>query len=286
MKKNLQYKYDDGVDENGKEKHLHLLDAGDGFKPLTGTSSVEDVLAKVLTWWASGLAVSKLGWIKKVDSRKVSKEEVEKNEIARLDSASLWREKIWTMAPEDYLKLLDEAYKAHSVKLKDTASAGTDLHAELEHWVRAKMGIGPMRADYDVKIKPFTDWAEGSVKKFLWSEAHCFDENLWVGGISDAGAELNDGSLAVIDFKSAKQVYESHFIQAGGYAIQIDQNGLWDKEGKVNKKLDKPIDYLIVVPFGAEKIEPTARQDVANCKKAFADCVSLYRFLGLTKSNN
>src|SRR3990167_2485142 len=279
----MKYKYENGIDERGKEKHLHLLDIGDGYKPLTGTSSVVDVLAKVLTWWASGLAVGKLGWIKKLDPRKASKEAIEKNEIERLDSASLWREKIWTMPPEDYLKSLDEAYKAHSVKLKDTASAGTDLHAELEHWVRAKMGIGPMRADYDAKIKPFTDWAESNVKKFIWSEAYCFDEALFIGGISDAGAELNDGSLAIIDFKSSKEAYESHFLQAGGYAIQIEKNGLWDKEGKVNKKIEKPISYLIIVPFGAEKIEPVARQDVANCKEAFAHCVSLYRFLGLTK---
>lgn len=270
----MKYTFDD-------TKHLHLLDE----RPLTGTSSITDVLAKVLTWWASGLAVGKFGWVKKADPRKATKEEIEKNEIERNNKAVEMLGRLGGMNTQDYINLLDEAYKAHSVKLKDSAKTGTDLHAELEHWVRAKMGIGPMRADYDVKIKPFTDWAEANVKRFLWSEAHCFDEVLFVGGISDAGAKLNDGSLAVIDFKSAKEVYESHFIQAAGYATQIEKNGLWDKNGKVNKKLDKQIGYLIIVPFGANKIEPTARQDVANCKEAFAHCVALYRFLGLTKNN-
>ena len=56
----MKYKFDESIDpETGKQNHLHLLDG----KPLTGTSSVEDVLSKVLTWWASGLAVEKFGWL-------------------------------------------------------------------------------------------------------------------------------------------------------------------------------------------------------------------------------
>ena len=79
------YKFDD-------KNHLHTLNG----KALTGTSSIGNVLAKPLTWWASGLAVSKLGWIKKTDTRKATKEEVALNAEARKESAELWREKIWT----------------------------------------------------------------------------------------------------------------------------------------------------------------------------------------------
>lgn len=245
-------------------------------KPLTGTSSVGDVLAKNLVWWAAEL------------SAVVCLESGEKIPNIREEYLS-------AVNSPDKKKAIDELQKkypifkkarfAHFDKKNETAKTGVNLHAELEHWVRAKMGIGPYKADYDPKIKPFIDWAENVVKRFLWSEAHCFDEDLWVGGISDTGVELNDETYAIIDFKSAKEAYVNYFIQAGGYALQVEKNGLWDKEGKVNKKLDKPISHLIIVPFGAETIEPAIRHNVADYKDGFRNCVSLYRLLGMSKIN-
>lgn len=269
------YKFDETI-------HLHLYNKDGEWKPLTGTSSVVNVLAKVLTWWASGLAVGKLGWVKKVDPRKGTVEEVKANMALRTSTARKALTAIKKMTTAGFIELLDEAYKAHSVKLKDSAVAGTDLHAELEAFVKGKMGIMPVRT-YDPKIKPFIDWADQNVKKFLWSEAHCYDEGLWVGGICDAGAELMDGTIALIDFKSAKEAYDSHFIQAAGYAYQIDNGGLWDKTGSRNKKLEKPIEHLVIVPFGAEVIIPQFKNNVADFKQGFANCVQLYRLLGMDK---
>lgn len=269
------YKFDDKI-------HLHLFNKDGEWKPLTGTSSVVNVLAKVLTWWASGLAVAKFGWIKKADPRKFTKEQVKENDLERRAAAVKALTAIKKMTPSAFLELLDEAYKAHSVKLKDSAVAGTDLHAELEAYVKGKMGLKPVRK-YDPKIKPFTDWAAANVKKFLWSEAHCYDELLWVGGICDAGAELLDGSIALIDFKSSKEAYDSHFIQAGGYAYQIDNGGLWDSTGTKNKQLGKQIEHLIIVPFGAEVIVPQFKNNVGDYKQGFANCVQLYRLLGMDK---
>lgn len=271
----MSYKFDKAI-------HLHLYQKDGEYKPLTGTSSVVNVLAKVLTWWASGLAVGKLGWIKKVDPRKSTKEQIEANRIARITSVTKALEIIKKLTPELFLALLDDAYKAHSVKLKDSAAAGTDLHAELEAYVKGKMGLVKVRA-YDPKIQPFIDWAEKNVKKFLWSEAHCFDLDLWVGGISDVGAELMDGSIALIDFKSSKEAYDSHFIQAAGYSIQIENNGLWDSQGTKNKKLDKDIEHLIIVPFGAEKIIPQFRNNVTDYQQGFINCLQLYRLMGMDK---
>lgn len=249
---------------------------------LTGTSSIGDVLAKPLTWWASGMAVGRLGWIHpdiKKNGRTVSKVPLEQ----RTKAVASVLEQIKASTPEEYVKLLDEAYKAHSVKLKDTAKAGTDLHAELERFVKNQMnGVEDI---YNEQINPFVDWAGENVKNFLWSEAHCFDEELFVGGITDCGAEMKDGQYAIIDFKSSKEAYPTQFTQCAGYAIQVEKNGLWDSEGKHNKKIDGVIGLLIVVPFGAEVVEPVARVDVQNCKDAFRSMVSLYRFLGLTKQN-
>src|SRR3990167_4606844 len=171
----MKYKFD-------SEQHLHELDNGSGFKPLTGTSSIGNVLAKPLTWWAAGLAVEKFGWL---NPKKHTPKEVN-------DAVEKGFEMVKGLTPAEYQKLLTEAYYAHRKKLKDTAKTGTDLHSELEDYVKAMMKLKPVRK-YDSKIQPFIYWADENVKKFIASEAHCFDEELWVGGIMDCVAELNDG---------------------------------------------------------------------------------------------
>ena len=257
--------------EFNNEEHLHLLDG----KPLTGTSSVSKVLGNpALTWWASARAVETLGWL---DPKKNSPESVK---TALREGYN----RVKGLSFHEYEKALAEAYKAHSKRLKEAADKGTDLHAELEKYVKWHMRKTAV-ITYDEKILPFVDWATKNVKRFIASEAHCYDEELWVGGITDAVAELNDGKLAIIDFKSAKDAYTSHFIQASGYCIQVEKNGLFSEDGEHSIKLDRPIEALIVVPFGAEKVEPHFRYDIENYKKGFKNCVELYRLLGFDKIN-
>jgi len=249
--------------------HLHLLDD----KPLTGTSSVEDVLSKNLVWWAAELAaVECLESGEKIETIRQEYEEAAKSKDKKSAIDALQKK----------YPIFKTARYAHYQSKNKSAKKGVNLHEELEAFVKGEMGIIKKR-EYDPKIQPFIEWAKENVKRFLYSEAHCFDEELWVGGISDAGAELMDGKYAVIDFKSSKEVYTNQFIQTAGYATQIDKNGLWDKNGEVNKKLDK-IEALIVVPFGAEIIKPDIRFNVDDYKQGFEWCVGLYRLLGLNKN--
>lgn len=268
----MKYLFDDS-------KHLHTLDG----IALTGTSSVMDVIAKPLTWWASGLAVKEFGCVDpkvltKIKGGKATKKET----AAHFSSLETKLSEIRVMNIDSYSELVDKAYRAHTVKLADSAQAGTDLHAVLENWIKFKMGKNAephFDAETIEKIKPFTDWAESNVKEFVWSEANCYSERLFVGGISDAGAILNDGTLAVIDFKSAKEAYKSHFCQAAGYAIEIEENGLFSANGQHAKKIEQKVCALIVVPFGAKTVLPVIMRDVDEFKKAFEAAVVLYRLL-------
>lgn len=268
------YKY---IDE--KRKHLHTLDGN----PLIGTSSASDVLAKPLTWWASGLAVKVLGIpdskvITKIKNRTATKEEIE----TCMDSCELALARIKKMNVEDYYKLLDEAYRAHATTLKEKADEGTDLHAELERFIKDEMGVENMPADrYEARILPYITWSRKTVKRYLWSEAHCFSRTMWTGGISDVGAELNDGKFVVIDFKSSKEAYKSQFWQCVGYAMQIEENGWLDREGNVLGRLDKPIDHVCVVAFGAEVVEPKFYFEMATGKEAFKAELFLYTQLNV-----
>lgn len=261
------YKYTDR-----KGEHLHSL----GGKPLIGTSTVLSVIAKPLTWWASGMAVGKLGWVN--SKNKFGGRYVSTPLEDRIRAAEPVLEQIRHMDAESYVSLLDEAYKAHSVKLKDSAKAGTDLHAELEDWVKGSMGR-PSRMVFDPRIEPFVEWSRANVRKFLWSEGHCYSETMWTGGISDAGAELNDGSICIIDFKSSKEAYASQFFQIGGYDLEISENGVFDAAGNLIMRLDGPITRHIIVPFGASKVMPVAVDSVEENREAFKAALSLYKVM-------
>jgi hypothetical protein len=241
------------------------------------------VLSKPLTWWASGLACQEFGWIKPLDSRKATESEITSKEIERQKSAIAMLEKFSAMTPEEYVALTDKAYKAHSVSLDRSADKGTDMHAELEEYVRdcVRFDGQPMNvADNAVAaVEVFSKWAVANIKRFIASEAHCYSEKLWTGGITDCVAELNDGKLAIIDFKSSKEAYDSHFIQCSGYAIEAEENGLFDADGNEIMKLEKPIDVFIVFPFGADKVEPVTKYDTEGYKRCFGSCVQLYKFL-------
>lgn len=253
------------------EEHLHLLDG----KPLTGTSSVGNVLAKNLTWWAAELSA--------VECLEAG-EKIEGIREEYLSACASGDKKKGIDALQKKYPIFKKARFAHFEKKNKTAEEGTDLHAELETWVKWKLGKSDkLIIQTDPRIQPFIEWADANVKQFIASEAHCFDEELWVGGITDCVAELLDGRYAVIDFKSAKEAYVNHFIQASGYAIQIDRNGLFSEDGEHSKKLDKNIEVLIVVPFGAKEVKPEIKYNIEDYKTGFRHAVGLYRLLGLEK---
>ena len=236
-------------------------------KPLIGTSTALNVISKPLSWWASGMAVSKFGWL---DPKKNSPDAVKSALISGF-------ERVCGLSTEEYGKLVTEAYRAHADNLKQTAKAGVDLHSELEHFVKAKMKLVPERADYEERIQKFILWSDENVNRWLWSEGYCYSEILWVGGISDAGAEMKNGKLAIFDFKSSKDAYFTQFVQDAGYAVQIEENGVLDKQGNVLWKTGKPFEELYIVPFGAEDIIPRPHYDVQGRKRSFMNAVELYK---------
>lgn len=255
------------LDEKGE--HLHMLDE----KPLIGTSSVTGVIAKTLTWWASGLAVAKFGW--------TNPKEVNKDERIRIANERYCE--IMEMLPGDYLALLDEAYAAHSKLLKTSATKGTDMHAELEKYVKwciFKFDGKPQGVSWDAPeaVKKFSEWSQLNVKRFIVSEGHCYSSRLWTGGITDCMAELNNGQVGIIDFKSAKEAYDSHFIQVAGYDIEQSESGLFDKDGNLIDKAHE-VTFYAVIPFGAPKFTVEMRYNVEEYKRGFEAALVLYKII-------
>ncbi len=253
------YKYLD----SGKQKHWHEIDG----KQLIGTTAVVGVIAKNLTWWAAETAaVECLEAGEKIPTIREEYLEAKKRGKEGIDALQV------------KYPIFKTARYAHFADKNDKAKKGTDLHAELEDFVKGKMGLIPTR-EYDKKIQPFIDWTEQNVDRFFYSEAHCYSERLWVGGISDCGFIDKQGKVGIIDFKSAKEAYISMFIQIAGYDIQFQENGGFDENGK--KIWDYiPVDYYAVLPFGAEKPEVVKNYDTESLRQAFEAAVVLYKIVG------
>lgn len=129
---------------------------------------------------------------------------------------------------------------------------------------------------HDKQVEQFAAWARENVKRFLWSEMHTYSEKHWLGGITDAGAELKNGALAIIDFKSSKDAYPTQFWQIGGYDIQLQENGGFTAEGTPVLGPIK-VDCHIVFPFGAEIPEAQVRFDVESDREAFLAALVLHK---------
>lgn len=259
-----------------KEKHIHTLDG----QPLIGTSSMSSVLAKGgLTYWASGLAMAEFGWTNKGNAKTgwIPKQK-------RLEVATKVRQEISALTDEEYLARLDGGYMAHTKKLNSSAQAGTDMHAIMEEYVKLCLDTNEgepvlLLNNKDEKLAILIGWSLKNIKRFLWSEAHCYSKRLWLGGISDVGFEDKNGKYGILDFKSSKDVYLSQFWQCIGYAIQIEENGLFNSDGDLIMKLDKPIEYVAVLPFGMDKPDVQINIDMEGGKEAVECMVKLYKKL-------
>jgi hypothetical protein len=257
-------------------EHLHSLDG----QPLIGTSRVGSVLSKPFAWYGSGKAVETFGCpdakvLTKIKNKKATPDEIFKHN----DALKVARKLISGMTDEQYAKLVDQAYRAHDTFKRSKAQAGTDLHAELERFVKDEMRLIKESLLYDPKIQPFIDWSRQNVKRFLWSEGHNYSEKNWVGGICDAGYESVKGDFGIIDFKSAKEAYIDHFWQCAGYDINISENGVLTADGDLIYKLENPISEYCVFAFGAEKPKPQFNYDMTGSKEAFQAMLTIYRKL-------
>lgn len=223
-------------------------------QPLMGTSTViKEVMPPFLAKWGAECAVR---WLKE--------------------------------KPEDWTG----AVLAYTKERKEAADKGTDMHSELEKYVKKMIndqdGIPLLLNDSEEKddkewkkIQTFAEWAFKNVDKFLLSEAYTYSKECWVGGVVDCVARMETGELAVIDFKSSKAVYFNHIAQVAGYALQLDEMGAYTQDGAALawKKPEESIGSLIIVPFGAPTFKPVKVTNVAGFKDTFKHIVEVYKFL-------
>jgi hypothetical protein len=266
------YRY---VDE--KREHLHTLRG----QPLLGTSTVCGIIGKdgALAWWAAELAA--VAALTSGEHYPTLREEFQ-----AVKSIADAKER---KAAMDELQRKYPAFKAsrfaHYEAKNDAADKGTDMHAELERYVKDSIAAGGEPLEHiapgaQKAVDSFAAWAREHVAKFLLSEANVYSERLWVGGIIDCVAKLKSGHYAVIDFKSSKDAYFGQFVQAAGYAIQLEEKGAFKPDGTAIITPMSPIDkisVLYVVPFGSPDPTPREQFDVHGFKHYFEAAARLYK---------
>jgi hypothetical protein len=266
-----RYKY---IDE--KKEHMHTLDG----KPLFGTSTIVKIISKPLTWWASGMAVGKLGWTNSKLRINGKYQTVPLEE--RLRHCEEYFAEVKELTTERYLELLDDAYRAHDDTKKEAGVKGTDRHALLEEYVKRCIekneGLPLAKVpERFLEVMSFVTWAQTNVKKFLWSEANCYSEVLWTGGIADVGWLDHEDRIIAGDFKSSKEAFFDQFLQIAGYDTALTENGGLDKDGNELFRLPGSIKGYCVVPFGAEKPTPNLQYDVESYKEGFKSALTLHK---------
>lgn len=248
----MKYQFDE-------KNHLHSLDG----KPLIGTSTlIKDVMPPFLAKWGAQCAVD------------YTKKEIE---ACMTETGTQPELSVLT-------GILDNAVNAWTKVRKEAAEKGTDMHAELEKYVKECLEtggkpLGITTANGHKAVEAFAKWSVENVEAFTFSEGYCYSDELWVGGICDAGAKMKDGKFALFDFKSSKDAYFNQYIQVAGYSLQIHEHGVFDKDGNEIDAYNVKAEVLYIVPFGAKDVTPRPQYDVEGLQQAFKSCVGIYKSL-------
>lgn len=227
-----------------EEEHVYTLDG----KPLYGTTTVLGVIAKpMLIGWAASMTAD---YIRENVAYAIPGE----------DGG------YWAIKP----KTVEEAKSAHRKKKEKAGELGTDVHKEIEEWIKTCIklhdGLPVVTGTSSPQATEFIQWAVVKNVKFLASEKRLYSEEWWVGGTADFICEM-EGKILIGDVKTGKDIYQEFWYQTGAYAKMTEEMGLYPK-----------IEGLVVVNVpkaGGLKIE--FNYDIEGNKKAFECALYLYK---------
>ena len=122
----------------------------------------------------------------------------------------------------EYERWLKEARTAHKRSLNEASALGTDVHAEVEAYIKKAIGYGGklhgvIDTDCSEQCQLFQKWAIENDVTFLASEKVVYSKRLWTAGTLDFLCIIN-GKLTVGDVKTSNWISPKHFLQCGAYA--------------------------------------------------------------------
>ena len=243
--KDINYRF---IDEKGEHRH-EILDNGE-WKPLIGVSLVvkDMVNYSVAAYYGSRRALMALGYDPKLAKEAVGEAKQRLLELSTKEDTELAIE-------------LYSAYTAHAKYSKERAKLGTDKHEIVDKWIKEcieKNDGKPMDSE-DPVIKKFRELTDKYEPKFVASEKHGYNKDLWIGGICDVIVDTNIG-LGIWDNKNRPAIYDKDLLQMGGYTHLF------------------PMDFTHVMGIPLEGNGVREYHSVETLKKVFSAQLEVYKF--------
>lgn len=243
--------------------HRHELLVNNEWKRLTGITTVLSVISKPqLIQWSANMAVDYI------------RDNV--SEIAKNNGDLEYLKKL----SEEWVKILEQARKAHIQKRDKAGQLGTDIHAQIERIVKNAIenyeGIILFTNGWEgeeKQVQHFLNWSKDNKIKFIESELHLYSEKHFLGGICDFICEI-DGDKWIGDIKTSNGIYGDAFWQMAGYNILMNEMKIYsDIKGYIILNLRKNGEF-------------EEKRSISNeeHQKAFMACLDIYRIKQKTDS--
>lgn len=233
--------------------HRYYLDG----KSLTGVTTIIGILDKpALVQWSANMAVDYIA--KEIKSRDCDMQKM-----------------------VDFI--LPEARKAWAKKRDKAGDIGTEVHQMIEYYANSQIKgeknvIVSTNAKVQKMFDKFVEWAEENQVKFLLSEQKIYSEKHWFAGTVDLIIEIK-GRKYIADIKTARDIYNTNYIQMAGYHIALEELGkIKDLAGYI--VINIPKDFKA---DGSAKLKEKRIHNYKDFQDAFLHCLALYRFINKVK---
>jgi hypothetical protein len=159
----------------------------------------------------------------------------------------------------------------HERIAKQAADVGTQVHALIEHEIKARLGkptVAPEAGDEALFIfSGWKEWAERVGLKPLAAESRIVHPTMNYCGTFDLLALVND-EPAVIDWKPSPRVYDERRLQSAAYRAALNAMGWPQLKG-----------YIVAMPRDGGEIEMVSlEEDISVPFAAFQNCLALYQW--------
>lgn len=163
----------------------------------------------------------------------------------------------------------------HERIAREAADEGKEVHALIEWRMRKALGEDLPRPQVSeaasFREAGWLDWSKSVGLKPVAVEARVVNRALGYCGTLDLLAEV-EGSVSLLDWKRARNIYESHHLQSIAYRMALEDLGFAPMPGYV----------LLMPPGGEPELAPCS--DTQETRDSFLACLTLYNWQkGLTK---
>lgn len=162
----------------------------------------------------------------------------------------------------------EEALHAPYKKMKDAQERGTAVHKLVEDYVPTKEYLETIDPKYKGYLRGYKDFLYENNATIIKDTKTFFCDCHHLAGTLDEYIEYADGSKAIIDIKTGKDIYIEAFLQASAYRHLCLVNGI---------KIDK-VGILQLTETGGKRFESKNEEEVVKLFEKYLTAKSLYEF--------